>query len=64
MTELEHMRRAAAIKVMIFDVDGVLIAKNNNELLSQASLVLPLSSSLAVVNRNDGTLDICRRTSL
>ena len=46
------------------DVDGALIAKNNDELLSQASLVLPLSSSFAVVNGNDGTLDICRRTSL
>ena len=46
------------------DVDGALIAKNNDELLSQASLVIPLSSSLAVVNGNDGTLDICRRTSL
>ena len=46
------------------DLDGAVILKNNDELLSQASLVLPLSSSLAVVSSGDGTLDICRRASL
>ena len=46
------------------DVDGVAVVQNNGELLSQADLLLPLSSSLAVISHNDGTLDICRRTSL
>ncbi len=31
------------------DINGILIAKNNTEALSDASLVLPLSSSLAIV---------------
>lgn len=43
------------------DLDGAAIAKNVDETLAQASLVLPLSSSLAVLSRGDGTLDICRR---
>ena len=33
----------------VVDVNGVMIAQNNNEGLSNAALVLPLSSSLAVV---------------
>ena len=45
------------------DLDGVAIAQNKGETLAQASLVLPLSSSLAVLSRGDGYLDICRRAS-
>ena len=45
------------------DLDGAAIAQNKDETLAQASLVLPLSSSLAVLSRGDGTLDICRRAS-
>lgn len=44
------------------DLNGVVIAQNNTESLNQASLILPLSSSLAVVlEAQDGVLDICRK---
>lgn len=44
------------------DLNGAAIAQNAGETLSQTALVLPLSSSLAVVS-HDGVLDICRRAS-
>ncbi|MEO6016720.1 MAG: hypothetical protein ABIP46_05645 [Polaromonas sp.] len=53
------------------DLNGVMIAKNNNEGLSDASLVLPLSSSLAIVVDNPATdstqtgtdknINVCRK---
>ena len=45
------------------DLDGVLIAKNNLEQLQDASLVLPLSSSLAIVVESQGQIDVCRKNS-
>ena len=45
------------------NLDGVAIVRNIDETLAQASLLLPLSSSLAVVSHGDGSLDICRRAS-
>ena len=44
------------------DLDGAVIAQNNSESLNQASLILPLSSSLAVVlESQDGVMDVCRK---
>ena len=60
---LQYNKAVNGDGLLAIDVDGAVIAKNNNELLAQASLVLPLSSSLAVLSRRDGTLDICRRAS-
>ena len=45
------------------DLDGVLIAKNNLEQLQDASLVLPLSSSLAIGIDSQGQIDVCRKNS-
>ena len=60
---LQYNKVVGGNGLLAIDVDGAAIAKNNNELLSDASLVLPLSSSLAVLTRNDGVLEICRRAS-
>ena len=53
------------------DVNGILIAKNNNEALGEASLVLPLSSSLAILVDSpaadstqlgtDKNINVCRK---
>ena len=60
---LQYNKVVGGNGLLAIDVDGAAIANNNNETLSEASLVLPLSSSLAVLTRNDGVLDICRRAS-
>lgn len=44
--------------------DGVISAKNNNETVADAVVILPLSSSLAiVVEPNDNIVDVCRKKS-
>ncbi len=60
---LQYNKVVSGNGLSAIDLDGAAIAKNVNETLAQASLVLPLSSSLAVLSRGDGTLDICRRAS-
>ncbi|MBC7609503.1 MAG: hypothetical protein H7228_08005 [Polaromonas sp.] len=61
---LQYNKILSSNRQSAIDLDGAAIVQNNGELLSQADLLLPLSSSLAVISHNDGTLDICRRTSL
>ena len=60
---LQYNKVVGGNGLLAIDLDGAAIAKNNNETLSEASKVLPLSSSLAVLTRNDGVLEICRRAS-
>ena len=60
---LQYNKVVSGNGLLAIDVDGAVIAKNNNETLAEASLVLPLSSSLAVLSRGDGFLDICRRAN-
>ena len=63
-TETLLYNKAVSSIGVALDLDGVAIAQFKNETLAQASLVLPLSSSLAVAAAlGDGTLDICRRAS-
>ena len=60
---LQYNKVVGGNGLLTIDLDGAAIAKNNNETLSEASKVLPLSSSLAVLTRADGTLEICGRAS-
>jgi hypothetical protein len=48
---------------VLFDLNNVVSVQDKNETLSQSRLLLPLSSSLAVIAENDGGLAVCRRTS-
>ena len=69
---LQYNKAYTGSNTSVVDVNGVMIAKNNTETLSSASLVLPLSSSLAVVVESPNTdstqfgqdknIDICRRS--
>lgn len=49
--------------LLAIDLNGVAIVLNQDETLARSALVLPLSSSLAVLSHDSGVLDICRRAS-
>lgn len=45
-------------------LDGLISAKNNGEAVGESVVILPLSSSLAiVVEPNDNIVDVCRKKS-
>ena len=68
---LQYNKVYAGANKSVVDLNGVLIAKNNTELLTDASLVLPLSSSLVVVVDSpasdstqmgtDKNINVCRK---
>ncbi len=60
---LQFNKIVSGNRLQTIDIDGAAIAKNSDETLAQSSLVLPLSSSLALVSDFDGSLNICRRAS-
>lgn len=43
------------------DLDGAIIAQNKGETLSQSSGILPLSTSLVVVEQGQGDIAVCRK---
>ena len=55
--------RAVSGNGTLIDLNNTVVLQNRGETLEQASLGLPLSSSLAVIANGAGGLEVCRRTN-